>query len=820
MPSALATSETKSTKSRRQTRSHHARPKFKSVIRVRPLSKKENEDHVVLEALADGSAVALHPSVKDLMSPHSVSTVQTGQDTEFPCDVALPSEASQDKVYFKVGRPIALAAMESLKREKRKKTTHLILSMGLAQSGKSYTCMGNASNLSKRKSETDGLIPRMIDSLFFQSLHNSTCNQKNISFAVEVSILQVNQNKSNPADCKIVDLLQPVPSKSPRSSNPVGALGNIATTILGGGSSKSVMPTQKSRYAELNEPVKVKQDPKSSECIITNATVKQCTSAEETRLAVQKALTRSRQVSSKKYQCHSFVQVQPVLISKRSGRLVLEGEPIAVLDMAGWEKRSTKSRAREALSNRDDAHTAVMHCLKAMQHNKEIISSGVASSSKLRQIPFLQHQATMLLQPLFSPKHTNKTSITLLLTVSPGTKDYSEKKVLLGEINQLHRPSAHLSATTGVMKDKNRKRVQTDDSSGSDPADNFNAPEPPQKPEKKVDNVSTSFFGKDLEDSMTYSDASPEKALSSPISPTLPPPLAPGFIDGPSNASVMKQRPSAPFDDDVSADGATAVANLTISPKSTSTAGSSSKGGEEEEDVHDTGRTEEELGQKFSYINTLNKVVHASKKTGRKVLERMTVTTTEAAEYQSRIEQLETENQELMEKVKLLEEKNKELVEAGQKLRDKSRPSLTPSPAKSTGSSRFDAFLSSIQPAINSRTVSTDTDEDYKEAESASEETAPLTGHTMEQSWKPSCGSIFDNLLMQHMTTMTDGFGQPAPSQHYSSVPRVESKEESALGSSSVRKSDVKGDTFDDVHRAAAPYDNELFQHMAMINNL
>ena len=160
---------------------------------------------------------------------------------------------------------------------------------------------------------------------------------------------------------------------------------------------------------------------------------------------------------------------------------------------------------------------------------------------------------------------------------------------------------------------------------------------------------------------MTYSDASPEKALSSPISPTLPPPLAPGFIDGPSNASVMKQRPSAPFDDDVSADGATAVANLTISPKSTSTAGSSSKGGEEEEDVHDTERTEEELGQKFSYINTLNKVVHASKKTGRKVLERMTVTTTEAVEYQSRIEQLETENQELMEKVKLLEEKNKEL---------------------------------------------------------------------------------------------------------------------------------------------------------------
>lgn len=808
-------------KSKSRTVHKHARPKFQSVVRVRPPLKKQNEDHVVLEALSDGTAVALHPSVKELMSPHSVSTVQTGQDVEFPCDMALPSNISQEKVYFKVGRPIALAAMESLKREKKKKTTHLILAMGPAQSGKSFTCMGNASSLSKRKSETDGLIPRMVDSLFFQSLHSSTCNQSNVTFVVEVSVLQVNQSKSNPSECKIIDLMQPVPSRSPRSSNPVGAIGSIATTILGG--TKNAQPAQKTRYAELNEPVKVKQDPKSSECILTNATVKQCSSIEDTRLSLQKALARSRQVTSKKYQCHILFQLQPVLISKRSGRFVLEGEPIAVLDMASWEKRSSKSRSRDAFLNHDDAHTAVMHCLKAMQHNKEILSADEPSKSKLRQIPFLQHQATMLLQPLFSSKHTNKTSVTLLLNVSPGAKDYSEKKRLLSEMVQLHRPELTLDASTGISKQPNRKRVQTEDSSGSDKSSNSK----PLQVSARISKWESKSSCKD--DSLTYSIASHEKIMASPISPTLPPALPPKFEASNCGHSQAKQRPSAPFEDETSVVLALPTDNLEISPKSTSTAGSSSSSGCDVESPH--GETfdfekGDQSAAKFSYIDTLNKVVHASKKTGRKVLERMAVATSEA-DYQQRIEQLELENQELKETVKLLEEKNLKLVNENEELREKQQPEVSTSPAKSTTSStsHLDAFFNTITPSLHLRAVSAD--EDYKEAEpeSTAEEFSPSCRNDHLDSWKPSCPSIFDNPLMQQMTLQM-GRGLDKPTEHnHLGLSAGNRKHVDGIQSSNGRLNHNHHvlhteEQEESPCRPHAPYDNELFQHMAMINNL
>ena len=128
----------------------------------------------------------------DLVSPHSAvsqEAVQTGQDEEFHFDRVLSTDTNQEKVYFSTGQPIAMASMAALKssskdRRSRDQKTHLVICMGLATSGKTFTSTGNQHILNQRKSESDGLVPRILDSLFSQSKHNVIQNNKKISLSL------------------------------------------------------------------------------------------------------------------------------------------------------------------------------------------------------------------------------------------------------------------------------------------------------------------------------------------------------------------------------------------------------------------------------------------------------------------------------------------------------------------------------------------------------------------------------------------------------------------------------------------------------------
>jgi hypothetical protein len=193
---------------------------FQSVLRLRPLSKKEREEHTILEPTS-ARTVVLHPlpSRSDRLSPSSSLVLQTldtdqihiGHDVEFSFDTVFPPDASQEKVYFSLGHSMAQSSMEPLKSpapETAPLKTNLLVAMGLVESGKSYSCWGDGV-VSKRKAIGDGLVPRVIDSLFSQSKHHVS-RKPGHSFAVNFSFLQIDQSQNKPSESKIHDLLQPV----------------------------------------------------------------------------------------------------------------------------------------------------------------------------------------------------------------------------------------------------------------------------------------------------------------------------------------------------------------------------------------------------------------------------------------------------------------------------------------------------------------------------------------------------------------------------------------------------------------------------------
>lgn len=740
----------------------HTRVEFKSFLRIRPLLKKEREDPIVLEAI-DATSVALHPppfsiamssnnnnnNIADTRSPHSSlsqdATVLTAQDEEFHLDRVFSGDASQDKVYLSVGQHTALEAMEALKmgdlqqqQQRRRNKAHLVLGIGLAASGKTYTVAGNPSYLSKRKHESDGLVPRIIDSFFSQAKHNLVYNKKKYSFVVQMSIIQVNQSKSSLDDCELIDLLQPVIKKrtNPSSKAHATGFGGLASSLIN--SMDLSLPHQSLAFHKKNhrarnmednmDPlINIQQDPNTSECFLVNGTHKACYSSEEARETLQKAISSSRKLVHKKYQSHVLMELQPQLVSNRSGRTAKSGEKIAILDLVGCEESNCKQRTTrrvDSLPDRSYAYNSLMNCLKAMQHNEKISASLsnnalgsiseyssstrciddssldskckiVASPASPRKVPFRQHKVTMLLQQLFSLKQAEKTMVTLLLTASPSSQDRADNKVLLNEIVSLHRPPPRTCVATGVVPRKKMNQNHKSSSGGSRPdvqknshpvgGHNRSIGGKIETNKNKVDKPSN-HPGIDKVPSMTYSDSTFDDES---IIDARPPPVAPDFkeaayLNGDDDSfHGMKAHPlstqaSAPFEEteDISLVTKPPVLQVdlpgmfSVPPGSTKSALTDAFSMDVKTDSNvrmnptstETGDTVLPTDSKFSYMKTINKVVHASKKTGRKVMERIAVSSDNHAQL--------TENK-LHERLLELEKLNSELIAENQTLREK-----------------------------------------------------------------------------------------------------------------------------------------------------
>lgn len=443
---------------------------FQSVVRIRPLAKKERDEPIALEPTSS-TCVTLHPppARADSLPPSSALVLQTlspdemklSRAIEFNVDTVLPAETSQEKAYDSIGRGMALASMEPLKafvQEPGPTQTSLLITMGLSNSGKSHTCWSE-STISKRRTNEDGFLPRLVSSLFSQSTHHLP-KGGDCYFAINMTILQIDQNIVS-KECKMHDLLQPL-NRTLTIMSPTLREISARRKVCGEISSACSVNTSFGSYTSIDEPVTVEQDLTSSECLLVNGQVRTCTTEEEARLCLNNAINTHSRRKRKKVDSHIFVQIVPVLLD-RKGQKIMEGGRIAVLDMAGLvsqtsasKKKPRSGRIKDELPNRLDAYTAVLHCLRTIQSNQE---AKMAGNKKHTMVPFLQHKVTMTLQPLFSAKNSDYTHVVLFLAASPAPRDYPENKELLQEIQSLRRVPPTRGAITGIENDLQMLRM-------------------------------------------------------------------------------------------------------------------------------------------------------------------------------------------------------------------------------------------------------------------------------------------------------------------------------------------------------------------------
>ena len=477
---------------------------FRTILRLRPLSKKEREDHVILEVQNSKSqsskpSVVMRPLPRTEKAPGFLSPERSQHhQTEYRFDRVFSEHASQDaEVFGQIGRHMTSISMEPLFLDSATPRAHVNIAMGTHGSGKTYTCFGDCSQSMKRKNPSDGMIPRAADSLFkqFQRLSSQYPQKtKSCYFAVNISAVQVNQPKnpkSTSADAgKLFDLLQY--TSYPHSIARRASFGrNVSLGSSSGGSDLSTpslpkdTPAAAMKGKPVNKNVYIDQDPLTHDFRVVNEQVRSCHSTEEARGALQDILFGVRKASNKRNQCHVLVHLQPVMIGKKKKTIQRKGGSIVFLDMAGCEDLSTSQsrqrilskRLRDCLPSRGDAHACLSHCLRSILHNEQhrrtVLKSASASRDtslshhhSAKQVPYLQHKVTMLLQPFFSKLQSELTTVQMLVTASPSHKDYLEKRGLLSEIESLWAPfhPASVQACTGVQivpSDSNRRQSRS-----------------------------------------------------------------------------------------------------------------------------------------------------------------------------------------------------------------------------------------------------------------------------------------------------------------------------------------------------------------------
>mmetsp|Transcript_46398 Transcript_46398/g.112476 ORF Transcript_46398/g.112476 Transcript_46398/m.112476 type:complete len:861 (+) Transcript_46398:91-2673(+) len=435
----------------------HGHVEVQSILRLRPLLKKEREETTLLEVQKNTSrnappTVVLNPPRISLASPTAghprPRTESDGTIHNTPIDFhfnhVLPETSSQDKVYYTLGLPTATEAMSSLTRKSSNRSqepskNHLFVSMGIVNSGKSYTCFGGM-NIPKRRALQDGLVPRLLDSLFSQSKHHANADSRD--FSVHISMMQVSQSKGNdPKNCKIYDLFgitekKKAPSQRIKSVRSMAAKFEKALPAVASPMRSTL--GKSSEFVELDA-----EDPQPC--------VEKCFEVTHARETLQNGLDASRKVGKGNQSNHLLVVLQPFLNGSQCG------DKIGVLDMAGLEKaKRNQSRQKDVVGMNEAANGAVLNCLRTMIHNMNIktgkrraidIVDDTASEiscvsqekdpyrQSIKTVPFRQHKVTMLLHPLF--RNDQMTKVTLVMAAYPGNSDYAEKKSLLQDMELL-----------------------------------------------------------------------------------------------------------------------------------------------------------------------------------------------------------------------------------------------------------------------------------------------------------------------------------------------------------------------------------------------
>jgi hypothetical protein len=548
--------------------SDHGCPvEVESVLRIRPLLNKERDDQVLLRPQKQHAGRKTVPSVVldafhngSMMSPRN----DTNASSEYHFNTVLPEDTSQDKLYFSLGLPIATSTMDSLKLatskgERDTSKSHLLICMGVGNSGKTHTCFGGSS-IPKRRSAQDGLVPRLVDSFFSQSKHHHGQGGSK-QFSVQISIVQVTQTKGkDPHACQIQDLLAPT-SRDRGVSPPKRTKSSVLSMIKN--LERPAMPSPiRSAFASTEFTELDVED--------LRPTFKSCKDVTEAREVLQAGLSGSKKASTGNRTHHLMITMQPVYDDRYFG------DKIAVLDMAGLEKgkRGLNRGGKDAIPNVNQAtNAAVLHCLRTLLHNTNARSgkrgaldimcpdddeseiSCVSQARKpyqnsLKTVPFRQHKLTMVMKSLFTSSLSAK--VTLLLAAYPGHTDYSEKRTLLQDMELLCGASL-LSSNAAVKTGFEEEEDDVSASEGSATSESIDqyhvrsAPTRAMPSRHRPDPVKPS---RSLVPSASMSDEEDEEIENV----SMPPPFAPKSRREPPKAYARwLARPSAPSSEDICA---------------------------------------------------------------------------------------------------------------------------------------------------------------------------------------------------------------------------------------------------------------------------
>ena len=432
---------------------------FKTILRMRPSSQEEEGDEIALSICKDSrNTVLLHPlKEKSTATPRQKSKIRKGKggQLEYNFDCIIDSKCSQDDMYNEMGGlSMAQDALGPLlfgsktdSRDESSVKNHVVFSLGVSNSGKTFTLLGGEDG----NRENEGMIPRLIDDLFLPeknaSVHSmlvkaaTNCTQTAIDpsmvhMELELSMVHIHKDQ-------VFDMLSSYAAgrKSKRDSSVSKMISAFETT---------------SRGQPSMQELKISKDEKNQDFVV-RPTVVRCTSSTKARdilnLGMKQNTTASTKFNKQSSRGHTLITLHPVMRfnidNKKSG--FTPGASITIIDMAGIERTSANDMNRLAIRESisiNSSISAVLQCLRSIKSQQESLSSATGSNTPSKRspqlIPYRENKLTMLMQPLFSGgmHHGLKakeltTNVKVLLSVYPGARDYNEKKSLLSDCQHL-----------------------------------------------------------------------------------------------------------------------------------------------------------------------------------------------------------------------------------------------------------------------------------------------------------------------------------------------------------------------------------------------
>lgn len=445
----------------KQSKAITTKVEFETILRVRPLAKEEINDDIVLTlSQSDTNSVLLHElRTNTTATPRQKNKHMKDGDgpSYFSFDRVIGPKTSQEEMYHEIGgqsiaqesfHPILHGIcnqrhgqMPSEGRNLEAKN-HVIISMGVSNSGKTFTLIGDESG----SNEDEGVIPRLIDDLFAHindeqflafinqpSLKNNH-HKSHINLEVEISMVHVHKDR-------VFDMLSLHTGEKRSSLN-----SNVSKMI-------NAFETTSKEQTFMKE-LKISQDKTTQDFFVQSNAVR-CPTPEKAReilfTGMQQNTVASTKMNKRSSRGHTMVTLRPILHIRdphsNMGSISLLGGYVAVIDMAGIERTHSNDMNRLTIKESvsiNSSISAVLHCLRSIKNNQESQQTRNLSKKMSLLVPYRQNKLTMIMQPLFSGSISKDsmtdsifTNVKILASVYPGGKDYNEKKCLLSDIEPI-----------------------------------------------------------------------------------------------------------------------------------------------------------------------------------------------------------------------------------------------------------------------------------------------------------------------------------------------------------------------------------------------